>query len=86
MRIHCGLLQTQIDLCLYSKRFSKYNRRVWESADKDRLYLEMGDVFVAVTPVRNWLLLCNTEALISLFQGGQLSPKQLCGISFACAS
>ena len=69
-----------------SENFSRYNWRGWESTEKNKSPLETGDIFVAVTLGRNWQLLCNAEALIDLFQEGLISPKQPCGISFACAS
>ena len=51
-----------------SGRFTKYNWREWELKDKNRSHLEMGGVFFVVTPGRNWLYLCNTEALLDGFQ------------------
>ena len=48
--------------------FTRYNWRGWEFEDKNRSHLEMGDVFFIVTPGRNWLYLCNAEALLEVFQ------------------
>ena len=44
--------------------FTRYYWRGWEFADNNKSHPEMGDVFVAVTPGRNWLYICNVEAFL----------------------
>ena len=60
-----------------SGNFTRYNWRGWEFADKNKSHLDMGDVFVVVTPGRNWLYLCNAEALIDVFQRRVDFPRPL---------
>ena len=50
-----------------SGAFTRYNWRGWEFEDKNKSHLELGDVFIAVTPGKNWLYLCNAEALLDVF-------------------
>ena len=50
-----------------SGTFTRYNWRGWEFEDKNKSHLELGDVFIAVTPGKNWLYLCNAEALLDVF-------------------
>ena len=57
--------------------FTRYNWRGWEFRDKNKSHLEMGDVFVVVTPGRNWLYLCNAEALLDVFQRRTEFPRPL---------
>lgn len=67
-----------------SGTFTRYNWRGWEFADKNKSHLEMGDVFVVVTPGRNWLYLCNAEALVDVFQRRADFPRplELFGMSY----
>jgi hypothetical protein len=51
-----------------SGNFTRFNWRGWEIQDRFRAHLELGDAFVLVTPGRNWLQLCNAEALADVFQ------------------
>ena len=60
-----------------SGNFTRYNWRGWEFADKNRSHLGMGDAFVVVTPGRNWLYLCNAEALMDIFQRRADFPRPL---------
>ncbi|KAL8904565.1 MAG: hypothetical protein Q9207_003184 [Kuettlingeria erythrocarpa] len=55
--------------------FTRYNWRGWEFADKSKSHAELGDVFVVVTPGRNWLYLCNAEALLDVFQRRMGFPR-----------
>ncbi|KAI0179283.1 cytochrome P450 [Hypoxylon sp. FL1284] len=48
--------------------FTRYNWRGWEIEDRYRSHLEMGDVFIQVTPGRNWLYVCNPESLLEIFR------------------
>ena len=49
-------------------RFTRFNWRGWEIQDRYRTHQELGDAFVFVTPGKNWLQLCNAEALADVFQ------------------
>ena len=60
-----------------SGNFTRYNWRGWEFADKYRSHMEMGDVFMMVTPGRNWLYLCNAESLVDVFQRRSDFPRPL---------
>lgn len=60
-----------------SGSFTRYNWRGWEFADKCKSHLEMGDVFMLVTPGRNWLYVCNAESLVDVFQRRVGFPRPL---------
>ena len=60
-----------------SGNFTRYNWRGWEFADKYNSHLEMGDVFMLVTPGRNWLYVCNAEVLVELLQRKSDFPRPL---------
>ena len=60
-----------------SGNITRYNWRGWEVQDKNASHLEMGDVFMLVTPGRNWLYLCNAEALLDLFRRNVDFPRPL---------
>ena len=49
-----------------SGSFTRYNWRGWEFKDKNKSHLEMGDVFVVVSPGRNALYVCEAEALVDI--------------------
>lgn len=57
--------------------FTRYNWRGWEIEDRYRSHLEMGDVYVQVTPEKNWLYLCNPEALMDVFRRRSDFPRPL---------
>lgn len=57
--------------------FTRYNWRGWEVRDRYRSHLEMGDAYVQVTPGRNWLYLCNSEALLEVFRRRFDFPRPL---------
>ena len=42
---------------------TRYTRLGWEYYDKNRLHLLHGDLVMLVSPQRNWLHLCNAEAI-----------------------
>jgi hypothetical protein len=60
-----------------SGNFTRFNWRGWEFQDKFRSHAEMGDVFMVVTPGRNWLYVCNAEALTEIFQRRADFPRPL---------
>ncbi|KAI1762853.1 cytochrome P450 [Hypoxylon sp. FL1150] len=57
--------------------FTRYNWRGWEVEDRHRSHLEMGDAYVHVTPGKNWLYLCDPEALMEVFERGSDFPRPL---------
>ncbi|OTB08909.1 hypothetical protein M426DRAFT_316209 [Hypoxylon sp. CI-4A] len=57
--------------------FSRYNWRGWEVEDKYQSHAEMGDVYMLVTPGRNWLYLCNPESLMDVFRRRLDFPRPL---------
>ncbi|KAI0487071.1 cytochrome P450 [Xylaria cf. heliscus] len=57
--------------------FTRYNWRGWEVRDRYRSHLEMGDVYVQVTPGRNWLYLCSPESLLELLRRKSDFPRPL---------
>lgn len=42
----------------------------WQTSDNGKAHLKFGDAFIAVTPGKNWLYLCNPEAVLDVFQRG----------------
>ena len=49
------------------KNFIRFNWRGWEIQDRYKAHLELGDAFVFVTSGKNWLQLCNAEAIADIF-------------------
>ncbi|PQE28568.1 cytochrome P450 protein [Rutstroemia sp. NJR-2017a WRK4] len=60
-----------------SGSFTRYNWRGWEFADKCTSHLELGDVFILVTPGRNSLCVCNADCLVDIFQRRVDFPRPL---------
>ncbi|KAK7917814.1 hypothetical protein PG985_011422 [Apiospora marii] len=50
--------------------FTRYNWRGWEVEDRWRSHYEMGDIWVLVTPLKNWVYLNDPDALMSVFRRG----------------
>lgn len=50
--------------------FTRYNWRGWEIADRWRSHHEMGDIWVLVTPLRNWIYINEPDSLMSVFRRG----------------
>lgn len=50
--------------------FTRYNWRGWELADKCRSHQEMGDIWVLVSPFRNWIDINDLEASNAMFSRG----------------
>ncbi|KUL86399.1 hypothetical protein ZTR_08167 [Talaromyces verruculosus] len=50
-----------------SKNFTRFNWRGWEIEDRYRAHQELGDAFIFVTPGKNWLQICNAEAVADIF-------------------
>jgi hypothetical protein len=57
--------------------FTRFNWRGWEFKDKYRAHEEIGDIFMLVTPGRNWIYLCNPEALLEVLKNNQRFPRPL---------
>jgi cytochrome P450 len=49
------------------KNFTRFNWRGWEIEDRYKAHQELGDAFIFVTPGKNWLQLCNAEAVADIF-------------------
>ncbi|CAD6443769.1 ed8a539d-7f47-4aae-bcd3-c26c6fbb34e2 [Sclerotinia trifoliorum] len=46
----------------------RHGRRSWEFQDKGQIHLELGDIFIMVTPHRNTLYVCDAETLVEIVQ------------------
>ncbi|KAI1145449.1 cytochrome P450 [Nemania diffusa] len=55
--------------------FTRYNWRGWEIEDRYRSHQEMGDVWVLVTPLKNWVYVNDPEAIMSIFRRGAEFPR-----------
>jgi len=50
--------------------FTRYNWRGWEVEDRYRSHAEMGDIWILVTPFKNWLYINDPEALMAVYRRG----------------
>jgi hypothetical protein len=59
----------------------RFGRRSWEFKDKGKIHQEIGDLFVMVTPVKNWLYVCNADTLAEIMQRRNefIRPKEILG-------
>lgn len=57
--------------------FTRYNWRGWEVEDRYRSHLEMGGVWMQVTSGKNWLYLCDPDALLDVFKRRADFPRPL---------
>lgn len=57
--------------------FTRFNRHGWQTSDNGKAHLELGDAFITVTPGKNWLYVCNAEALTDIFRRGSDFPRTL---------
>ncbi|KAH9904250.1 cytochrome P450 [Xylariomycetidae sp. FL2044] len=55
--------------------FTRYNWRGWEIEDRYRSHHELGDIWVLVTPLKNWVYINDPEALMSIFRRGTDFPR-----------
>ncbi|KAI0200589.1 cytochrome P450 [Astrocystis sublimbata] len=55
--------------------FTRYNWRGWEVEDRYRSHHEMGDIWVLVTPLKNWVYISDPDALMSVFRRGTDFPR-----------
>ena len=59
-------LVRRIPFC--SGTFTRFNWRGWEIRDRYRAHQQLGDAFFFVTPGRNYLQICDAEAVSEIFQ------------------
>ncbi|KAK8058266.1 hypothetical protein PG994_008714 [Apiospora phragmitis] len=57
--------------------FTRYNWRGWEIREKCQSHLEMGPVWMHVTPGRNWLYVCEPDTLVDIFRRRTDFPRPL---------
>lgn len=57
--------------------FTGYNFRCWEVKDRYRSHQEMGDIWVLVTPYKNWLFLNDPDAIIAHYKRPNDFPRPL---------
>lgn len=62
-------------LPLGDNSFTRYNWRGWEVKDRYQSHHEMGDIWVLVTPFKNWVYINNPDALMSVFRRGSDFPR-----------
>lgn len=55
--------------------FTRYNWRGWEVEDRYRSHHEMGNIWILVTPFKNWVYINDPEALMSVFRRGAEFPR-----------
>jgi hypothetical protein len=48
--------------------FVKYGKPGWGSVVKHKMHEELGDAVIHVSPGRNWLFICNAEAINDIFK------------------
>ncbi|TVY85427.1 putative cytochrome P450 CYP13A1 [Lachnellula suecica] len=51
--------------------FARHCRLGWEFHDRYQTHLRLGDAWILVTPVRNWLYVANAEAITDIFSRGR---------------
>lgn len=49
---------------LGNNSFTRYNWRGWEVRDRYHSHKEMGDIWILVTPYRNWLMINDPETIV----------------------
>jgi hypothetical protein len=55
--------------------FTRFTYYGWQSKENCAAHLDFGDAFITVTPGKNWLYVCNAEALIDIFRRGSDFPR-----------
>ncbi|CAJ2511938.1 Uu.00g075630.m01.CDS01 [Anthostomella pinea] len=55
--------------------FTRYNWRGWEIEDRYRSHLEIGDIWVLVTPFKNWVYINDPDPLMAVFRRGADFPR-----------
>lgn len=51
--------------------FTRHIRLGWEFHDRFRTPLQLGDAFVLITPIRNWVFVANAAAVTDIFSRGK---------------
>lgn len=49
---------------LGNNSFTRYNWRGWEVRDRYHSHKEMGDIWILVTPYRNWVMINDPETIV----------------------
>lgn len=62
-------------LGLGNNSFTRYNWRCWEVKDRYRSHQEMGDIWVLVTPYKNWVYLNDPDAIMSHYKRSADFPR-----------
>ncbi|KAJ4419065.1 hypothetical protein N0V82_005188 [Gnomoniopsis sp. IMI 355080] len=57
--------------------FTRYNFRGWELEDRYRSHHEMGDVWMHVTSVRNWLYIGDPDTVLEIWKRGKDFPREV---------
>ena len=72
-------LVRRIPFC--SGTFTRFNWRGWEIVDRYRAHQQLGDAILFVTPGKNYLQLCDADAVSDIFQrrGDFLRPAESTG-------
>lgn len=67
-----------------SGTFTRFNWRGWEIWDRYRAHQEIGDAILLVTPGKNYLQLCDADAVSDIFQrrADFLRPPEATGETF----
>lgn len=60
-----------------SGSFTRFNWRGWEILDRYKAHEQLGNALLFVTPGRNYLQLCDSEAVADIFQRRQDFPRPL---------
>lgn len=48
--------------------FTRYNFRTWEMHDRCDTHHELGDVYIMVTPGRNWVYIADPDLIMEMFR------------------
>lgn len=60
----------------------RFGRRAWEFKDKAQIHLEIGDIFIMVTPDKNILHICDADTLseVLLRRNEFKRPREVLGV------
>ena len=70
-------IASAIERVFSESHFTRFSIRAWIWYDKYWAHLELGDFMVIVTPDKNWLYICNAEALTEVLQRRNDFPRPL---------
>lgn len=57
--------------------FTRYNFRGWELEDRYRSHHELGNVWMHVTSVRNWLYIGDPDTVVEIWKRGKEFPREV---------